>query len=69
VTALNSGSSVDLIAEEFITGKLFSFDGLVDRNGRLIFYTAHTYSQGIMETVNEDRHVSYCSLRNIPANL
>ena len=69
VAAFNSGSSGDLIAEEFITGKLFSFDGLVDRNGRLIFYTAHTYSQGIMETVNEDRHVSYCSLRHIPANL
>jgi len=69
VAAFNSGSSVDLIAEEFITGNLFSFDGLVDRNGRLIFYTAHTYSQGIMETVNEDRHVSYCSLRHIPANL
>ena len=69
VAAFNSGSSADLIAEEFITGNLFSFDGLVDRNGRLIFYTAHTYSQGIMETVNEDRHVSYCSLRHIPANL
>ena len=69
VAAFNSGSSVDLIAEEFITGELFSFDGLVDRDGRLIFYTAHTFSQGIMETVNEDRHVSYCSLRDIPVDL
>lgn len=69
VAAFKGGSAVDLIAEAFITGELFSFDGLVDRHGRLIFYTAHTYSQGIMETVNEDRHVSYCSLRHIPANL
>lgn len=69
VAAFGSGSAVDLIAEAFISGGLFSFDGLVDRDGRLIFYTAHTYSQGIMETVNEDRHVSYCSLRHIPEGL
>ncbi|MGA8279804.1 MAG: ATP-grasp domain-containing protein [Desulfobacterales bacterium] len=69
VAAFNGGSPVDLIAEEFIAGDLFSFDGLVDRDGRLIFYTAHTFSQGIMETVNEDRHVFYCSLRHIPVDL
>ena len=69
VAAFNSGTSVDLIAEEFITGDLFSFDGLVDRDGHLIFYTAHTFSQGIMETVNGDRHVFYCSLRHIPEDL
>lgn len=61
--------AVDYIMEGFVYGDIFSFDGLTDRDGRPVFYTAHQYSQGIMETVNEARHVSYCSLRDIPEEL
>lgn len=68
-TLFSSGSLTDVIAEEFVSGELLSFDGLVDREGHLMFYTAHTFSQGIMETVNEDRHVHYYSLRQVPAEL
>jgi len=60
---------VDYIVEEFIQGSIFSFDGLTDRDGNLVFFTAHAYSQGIMETVNEDDHIFYCSFREIPADL
>jgi phosphoribosylaminoimidazole carboxylase (NCAIR synthetase) len=60
---------VEYIAEEFVTGKIYSFDGLAGPRGELIFKTAHTYSQGIMETVNEARHVYYHSLRWIPPEL
>jgi biotin carboxylase len=59
----------DYIVEEFVQGRIFSFDGLTDRDGNLVFFTAHAYSQGIMETVNEDNHVFYYSLREIPADL
>jgi biotin carboxylase len=59
----------DYIMEEFIQGTIFSFDGLVDVNGELVFYTAHQFSQGIMETVNEARHIHYTSLRDIPPAL
>ncbi|GAB4242563.1 MAG: ATP-grasp domain-containing protein [Deltaproteobacteria bacterium] len=59
----------DYIVEEFIEGRIFSFDGLADRDGNLVFFTAHAYSQGIMETVNEDDHVSYYSFREIPPDL
>jgi biotin carboxylase len=59
----------DYIVEEFIRGRIFSFDGLADRNGDVVFHTAHAYSQGIMETVNEDNHVFYYSLREIPPDL
>jgi len=59
----------DYIMEEFISGTIYSFDGLADRSGNPIFYTVHTFSQGIMETVNEARHIYYYSLRNIPATL
>jgi biotin carboxylase len=60
---------VDYIMEEFIQGMICSFDGLTDRNGVPVFYTAHEYSQGIMETVNDDALVYYYSLRQIPPDL
>jgi hypothetical protein len=59
----------DYIMEEFIRGKIFSFDGLADRDGNIVFHTAHAYGKGIMETVNEDDHIFYYSLREIPADL
>jgi biotin carboxylase len=61
--------AVEYMMEEFIPGTIYSFDGLADRNGNLVFYTAHTFSQGIMETVNEARHIYYYSLREIPPAL
>ena len=59
----------DYIMEGFVGGTIVSFDGLADRKGNLVFATAHTFSQGIMETVNEGRHISYTSLREIPPRL
>ena len=60
---------VDYILEEFIDGQICSFDGLTDRDGNIVFFTSHVYSQGVMETVNNDDIVYYYSLRNIPADL
>jgi hypothetical protein len=60
---------VDYLLEEFVQGQIFSFDGLTDREGTIVFHTAHAYGQGIMETVNEDMHVFYYSFREIPADL
>ena len=60
---------VDYLLEEFIPGRLFSFDGLTDREGRIVFHTAHFFSRGIMEAVNADEDLFYYSLREIPADL
>jgi phosphoribosylaminoimidazole carboxylase (NCAIR synthetase) len=60
---------IDYLIEEFVFGKIFTFDGLTDREGNLVFYTSHTYSQGIMETVNDDSLIYYFSLREIPSDL
>ena len=60
---------VDYIIEEFIDGAICSFDGLTDRDGNLVFYTSHQFSQGIMETVNDDSLIYYYSLREIPQDL
>lgn len=59
----------DYIMEGFVTGTILSFDGLTDRDGNIIFYTAHTFSQGIMEVVNNADHVFYYSLKSIPKEL
>jgi len=69
VTFFANKPEVEYMMEEFISGTIYSFDGLADRKGNLVFYTAHTFSQGIMETVNEGRHIYYYSLREIPETL
>jgi hypothetical protein len=61
--------AVDYILEEFIQGTICTFDGLTDREGNPVFYTSHQYSQGIMETVNDDSDIYYYSLRKIPPDL
>jgi predicted ATP-grasp superfamily ATP-dependent carboligase len=60
---------MDYIAEEFISGQIVSFDGLADGSGHILFCTSHVFSQGIMETVNQGRHIAYYSLREIPPEL
>jgi hypothetical protein len=60
---------VDYIIEEYIKGHICTFDGLTDRDGQVVFYTSHQYSQGVMETINEDRDIYYYSLRDLPADL
>jgi hypothetical protein len=60
---------VDYIMEEFVAGQIVSFDGLADRDGELAFSTAHCYSHGVMETVNDDGLIHYWSLREVPADL
>lgn len=57
---------VDYILEAFVSGAIHSFDGLVDRRGSIVFCTGHVFSQGIMETVNEGRHIHYYSMRELP---
>lgn len=57
------------LVEEFIHGPILTFDGLTDREGNPVFYTSLTYSQGVMETVNEDRHIYFYNLREIPNDL
>jgi hypothetical protein len=59
----------DFILEEYVRGSIVTFDGLVDRDGRLVFSSGLTYGRGIMETVNEDDHVFYYTVREIPPDL
>lgn len=58
-----------LIGEEFLQGKLMSYDGLVDREGRILFEHCTEVSAGVMEILKTRREVHYYSLREPPAGL
>jgi phosphoribosylaminoimidazole carboxylase (NCAIR synthetase) len=60
---------VDYIIEKFVVGDLYSFDGLTDQAGNIVFFTSHYFSQGIMETVNDQLDIYYNSMRIIPEGL
>ncbi|MGB8647896.1 MAG: ATP-grasp domain-containing protein [Anaerolineae bacterium] len=59
----------DYIVEEFIAGEMETFDGLTDKDGRVVFYTSHKYSEGIMEVVLSDNDTYYYSQRDIPSDV
>lgn len=60
---------LDYFMEEFISGEIYSFDGLVDRHNEIVFYTSHHFNRGIMEVVNEGLDMFYYSLRELPPDL
>ncbi len=60
---------LDYFMEGFISGDLYSFDGLTDQDGEIVFYTSHYFNRGIMEVVNEGLDMYYYSLRELPTDL
>jgi hypothetical protein len=60
---------VDYILEEFVEAPIVTYDGLVDRDGWIVFDASLRYSRGIMEAVNEDTHLWYYAVREIPVDL
>ena len=60
----------DYIMEEFIVGDLYSFDGLTDKDGNILFWNANYFCRGVMETVNKDLDIYYHTCRyDLPAGL
>lgn len=57
------------IMEEYVPGTIVSFDGLTDQDGKIIFQTAHTFPEPIMNVVNEKKECTYYSERKIPHDL
>ncbi len=57
------------VVQPFIDGVIMTFDGLVDRAGRVVFCTSHVYDRGIMEVRAGVLDGFYYSLRNIPPAL
>lgn len=57
------------VVQPFIEGDIVTFDGLVDRSGRVVFCTSHAYDRGIMELTSGMVDGFYYSLRSIPPAL
>ena len=57
------------IVQAFVTGTIVSYDGLVSREGRIVFETSHVYNAGIMDVVNQQLDVNYWNRREIPEQL
>lgn len=63
------GSLEGYLKQRYIQGQLYSYDGLVDGEGRIVFSTAHWFSSGIAEVVRDQTDLAYYSLREIPPPL
>jgi hypothetical protein len=56
---------VPYFLEEFIEGDIFTFDGLTNHEGEVVYCNSLIYQRGIMETVNQDDDVYYYTAREI----
>ena len=57
------------IVRPFVDGVIHTFDGLVNREGALVFCTSHVYDSGIMEVRTGTLDGYYYSMRGIPPAL
>lgn len=57
------------IVQPFVHGTIVSYDGLVDREGRIVFETSHVYNAGVMDVVNEQLDINYWNHRVIPGEM
>ena len=67
--AMVAGMIRDLGRAEAKRASVVTFDGLADREGKIVFCTSHVYGEDVMEAVLADSHISYYSVREIPADL
>lgn len=59
----------DMVVQEFVQGRITSFDGLADAGGEIAFCTSFVYSSGVMEIVADQLDAFYASRRAVPAAL
>ena len=59
---------IDYILEEALTGTLLTYDGLVDRRGRVVFSSSLTYGVSVLDAVR-GANMYYWIPREIPADL
>jgi hypothetical protein len=57
------------VIEQFVNGRIVTYDGLVDRDGNVVFETSHRYSANIMEIVQGRLVFHYYNYREIPPEL
>lgn len=60
---------VSYIMEEFIPGEIVTFDGLVDRDGKIVFYSTIVHNATLLDIVENDQDMFYFLPREIPSDL
>jgi predicted ATP-grasp superfamily ATP-dependent carboligase len=58
-------AEVEFIMQEYIDGILQTYDGLVDRDGEIVFAASHEFPHSIMEAVNSGNHFNYYCLKEV----
>lgn len=66
---LQNKNPEDYIVEEFIDGRIVSFDGISDNNGNVIFCDSHVFHSQIAEVVKGELDDYYYCLPEVPADL
>lgn len=66
---LQQKPSIDYMVEEYIEGRIETFDGLADRDRNILFCSSYVYAMGILDVFNQDLDNYYFTVRNIPADL
>lgn len=65
----NNKPGVDYIMEEFIEGKIVTFDGLTDTSGDIVFINSFYFENAIMDLVNDGLDNIYYTDRDIPSDI
>src|SRR5574337_952293 len=63
------GLNGEYLLEAFVDGTIVTYDGLVNRDGQVVFEASLRYSRGVMEAVNEGTDIWYWTERRIAADL
>ena len=57
---------ISFVMEEFIDGAIVTYDGLVNRDGEVVFASTTRYDESIMDVVNQNLHISYICRPDVP---
>lgn len=69
VEFFNNKADLDYIMEEYIDGKIQTFDGLTDQKGNIVFSSSLIFEEGIMETVNQGLDIFCYIPRKLPQDI
>ena len=61
--------AIPYIMEEYITGEVTTFDGIVNSQGKVLFAISHITHNSIMDMVNEGAPVYYYVDKEVPADV
>ena len=69
VNFMNSHPAADYLAEEFVPGKVATYDGVVNSKGEVLFSVSHVTENSIMDIVNLHIPMWYYVDKDVPADI